>query len=349
MSRRFLVLIAALAVPLSLIAGAAVRAASAQGASSASITPSSGPPGSAVSASGMNWQPGDHIQAEWGDDDSDLGSPVVVANDGTFKDSFAIPTDATPGPHQVLFWDEEGRYLEVADFDVTSASTPPPSLCPPKPNPSVDPSKAAGPVGTQFSVTGSGWYPNDTVAVHLPYGSKGIFDVTHATWAADPSGDWQLNVTVGQPTPAGTYQLIFSQSACGGLAVTLDFTVTTPAPPPTPPLPDLLTDTHLPACVLSLTELATDLWIARGAKGALETWHSALALLKATGDLADFYSELRTNHFWAALINAAVIDPLNDCLIGVQILLDDTAGQAGTAVAQWIIQYLHPRKPSHHR
>jgi surface antigen len=128
MSRRILILIAALAVPLSLVAGPAVQAAVAQGASSAVITPSSGPPGSTVKASGANWTAGDDIQAEWGDDYSDLGSPVVVASDGTFTDSFAIPSDATVGSHQVLFWDQQAQYFVVADFDVTSgSSTPPPS------------------------------------------------------------------------------------------------------------------------------------------------------------------------------------------------------------------------------
>ena len=126
MWRRILMLIAVLAVPLSLIAGPAVQAAVAQGASTAVITPVSGPPGSTVNASGANWTPGDHIQAEWGDDYSNLGSPVMVASDGTFTDSFAIPSNATLGSHQVLFWDQEGQYFEVANFDVTNTSPSPP-------------------------------------------------------------------------------------------------------------------------------------------------------------------------------------------------------------------------------
>ena len=184
---------------------------------------------STVTGSGMNWQPGDHIQAEWGNDYSNLGSPVVVASDGTFKDSFAIPTNATQGSHQVLFWDQEGRFFEVANFDVTSGSPPSPT-CPPKPTPSVSFSKPSGPIGTQFSAAGSGWYPNDTVAIHLPYGSKGLFGFTRITWPADSSGDWQVNITVEKPTPPGTYELIFSQSSCGGLKFTLNFTVTAPPP-----------------------------------------------------------------------------------------------------------------------
>ena len=152
------VVVAGVAIPLSLIAGPAARAAVAQGGrtavpaavsdsrglaapassamarpatqaaspqaddSAAVVTPASGAPGITVSASGTNWTPGDHIQAAWGDDNSDLGSPVLVASGGTFTDSFAIPAKATAGSHQVLFTDQESRYFEIASFNVTSAS-----------------------------------------------------------------------------------------------------------------------------------------------------------------------------------------------------------------------------------
>jgi hypothetical protein len=328
MSRRILILIAILAVPLSPIAGPGVQAALAQGGSMAVMTPSSGPPGTAVKASGSNWTPGDHIQAEWGDNDSNLGSPVVVASDGTFTDSFAIPSSATQGSHQVLFWDEEGRYFEVADFDVTSGSpTPPPSSCPaasvtflpdggpvgttfviagsnwmpggtvtstlpygspgwftgyqtptvgtnggfafketvgtgphgptppgtyiftfvekyggcslsyvqkftvtaepsrtctPAPQPQIYWSQISGPQGARLSLTGSGWYAHDTVTIHLPHG----FYVSRTSWPADSNGDWQLNITVGDQTPPGYYDLAFSQSACGGLHLDGTFKIT---------------------------------------------------------------------------------------------------------------------------
>jgi hypothetical protein len=127
------VAIAGVAIPLSLIAGPTARAATASAGgtaasgpvsgspvraeisspkiykptmtaaspadadgSSVTLTPASGAPGTTVTASGSDWTAGDGIQAEWADDDSNLGSPVVVAADGTFTDSFAIPTAATP-------------------------------------------------------------------------------------------------------------------------------------------------------------------------------------------------------------------------------------------------------------
>jgi hypothetical protein len=61
-------------------------------------------------------------------------------------------------------------------------------------------------------------------------------------------------------------------------------------------------------------------------------------LARATTSLG----ELRTNNYWQALLDAAIVQPLRACFDGVQILLDDTAGQAGTAVGTWLRRNLHP-------
>jgi len=122
MSCRLLILTAAV-IPLALIAGPAVQTATAQDASTAAVSPASGPPGSTVTGSGANWTPGDQIQALWGDDNSDLGSPVVVASNGTFTDpNLTIPSNASTGEHQILFWDEEEQYFVAATFDVGAAA-----------------------------------------------------------------------------------------------------------------------------------------------------------------------------------------------------------------------------------
>jgi hypothetical protein len=131
MSHRVLRFIVIVTVPIALLAGLMVGVARAAGDTTAAISPTSGPAGATVVGSGQNWQPGDHIQAEWGDDNSNLGNSVVVASDGTFKDSFTLPANATLGSHQVLFWDEEGQFFEVANFSITSTTPPPqPSSCP---------------------------------------------------------------------------------------------------------------------------------------------------------------------------------------------------------------------------
>jgi hypothetical protein len=239
MMRRVLIFIAVLAVPLSLIAGPVVQAASAQGVSTAVVTPASGPAGSTVNGSGSNWTPGDHIQAYWSDDNSTLGSEVVVASDGTFTDpGLKIPTGATPGSQQILFSDVEGRYFEVANFDVTGTAPPPPPACPSAPAVTFSPS--SGPLGTTFTISGSGWVPGGKVTSTLPYGSRGWF-TGYQTPTVNASGGFSYTETVGTgpggPTPPGTYTFTYVEKY-GGCSPSFGQTFTvTPKPPPASPAP----------------------------------------------------------------------------------------------------------------
>ena len=227
MMRRILVSIAVLAVPLSLIAGPAVQAASAQGVSTAVVTPASGPAGSTVTGSGSNWTAGDHIQAYWSDTNGTLGGEVVVAPDGTFTDpGLKIPTGVASGSHQILFSDIEGRYFEVANFDVTGTSPPP--TCPA--NPAVAFSPSSGPLSTTFTITGSGWAPGGKVTATIPYGSPGVFTGYQAPTAND-NGSFSYKMTVGTgsggPTPPGAYVFTYVESYGGcSLSFRETFTVT---------------------------------------------------------------------------------------------------------------------------
>lgn len=201
---------------------------------------------------------------------------------------------------------------------------------------------SSGPVGTTFTITGTGWAPGDTVTSTLPYGSPGWF-TGYQTPTVDANGGFSYQETVGTgpsgPTPVGAYTITYVENYDGSsLSATQTFTVT-----PTSTLPDLLTDeTYLPACFLSMGALAVALVAATEETGAILAWEGALALLDATGKLGDFLNQLQTNQYWAAaLINAGIIDPLNECLTSVQVLLNDTSGQAGVAVAQWMEKNLH--------
>ena len=229
---RLLILIAVLAIPLSLIAGPAVQAASAQGVSTAVVTPASGLAGSTVTGSGSNWTAGDHIQAYWSDNNSTLGGEVVVAPDGTFTDpGLKIPTGVASGSHQILFSDVEGRYFETASFDVTGTSpTPPPSSCS---APSVSLTPSAGPVGSQFVMKGAGWISGGVVHITLPYGSKGIFGAADATPTVSAGGAWQTTVTVGK-SPAGSYTFTFAETGCTSQTGTFKVTASPPTCPPAP-------------------------------------------------------------------------------------------------------------------
>jgi hypothetical protein len=125
MMHRIFILVAAVALLLSLAVGLTAQPALAQGPSTAAVTPASGPAGSTVTGSGANWTPGDHIQAYWADNNSTLGNPVVVASDGTFNDpGLTIPPGAAAGSHQILLSDEESRYFVAASFNVMTLPVP---------------------------------------------------------------------------------------------------------------------------------------------------------------------------------------------------------------------------------
>jgi hypothetical protein len=123
--------------------------------------------------------------------------------------SVSITGPCTSGP---------GSYTFTLDAGATA--------CPPTPQPTIYWSQIAGPQGTKFTLTGNGWYPNETVAVHLPSGSA--FHVTSTSWRASSTGGWQLRITVGSSARLGTYRLSFAQSqpGCGGLLVSGNFKVT---------------------------------------------------------------------------------------------------------------------------
>jgi hypothetical protein len=171
-------------------------------------------------------------QAYWSDNNSTLGGEVVVAPDGTFTDpGLKIPTGVASGPHQILFSDVEGRYFEVASFDVTGTSpTPPPSSCS---APSVSLTPSAGPVGSQFVMKGAGWISGGVVHITLPNGSMGIFGAADATPTVSAGGAWQTTVTVGK-SPAGSYTFTFAETGCTSQTGTFQVTAS-PAPPPACP------------------------------------------------------------------------------------------------------------------
>jgi CHAP domain len=119
------------AVLLMLVASMAASSgtALAQG-SSVDLSPTQGPPGILVTATGSSWTAGDTIQAIWGSPSGpNVGSPVTVNSGGGFTLTFGVPSSAAPGSYQVFFYDQTQRYFEVANenFTVTQSSSPAPA------------------------------------------------------------------------------------------------------------------------------------------------------------------------------------------------------------------------------
>ncbi len=216
--RVVLAVIGALLLALVVPAATGASRALAQG-NSVTISPTQGPPGTEVTATGSGWAAGDTIQAIWGGDTgTDVGSPVVVNSSGGFTLTFAVPSGTAPGSYQVIFWDETGRTF-------VPATTPFSVGCPT--NPSVTFTPTSGLLGASFTITGTSWVPGGTVTSGLPNGSPGWFTGYQAP-TVDAAGHFSFKETVGTgpngPTPPGDYPFTFSESQCS-LKVTADFTV----------------------------------------------------------------------------------------------------------------------------
>jgi hypothetical protein len=97
----------------------------AQASSSVDLSPTQGPPGILVTATGSGWAAGDSIQAIWGSDTGPyVGSTATVNSSGGFILTFAVPSGTAAGSYQVFFYDETERYFEIANenFVVTQSS-----------------------------------------------------------------------------------------------------------------------------------------------------------------------------------------------------------------------------------
>lgn len=115
----------ALVLPSATSLGTAIAQASC-GGSCTTLSPTQGPPGTTVAATGSQWPAGDQIQAIWGSTSGPyVGSPVTVSSSGTFTLSFTVPSNAALGNNDVFFWDMTEQYFETAStpFDVTPPVT----------------------------------------------------------------------------------------------------------------------------------------------------------------------------------------------------------------------------------
>ena len=234
-----------------------------------SVSPASGPPGTAVTVSGQGYSDPtftsgveidisiNHGNGYWEVLATGVADPKPDAN-GNFAVKVTIPANAPPGADLAISGLNGSGASPFASFTVTGApASPTPS---PTFSPAVTYSPSSGPVGTSFTITGSGWMPGGTVTSTLPYGSPGWF-TGYQTPTVDSNGHFLYKETVGTgphgPTPPGAYTITYAENYHGtSLSASQTFTVTpspapsptttspspspttpTPSPPPTPPVP----------------------------------------------------------------------------------------------------------------
>jgi hypothetical protein len=187
-----------------------------------SISPSSGPGGTEFQVGGANFLPNDTAIAVRVNGEA-LGT---VSSNAAGAVEFRIVTRSTTpaGTYRVLVEDQAGRAAETS-YQVTVADSGSPQM-------SVTP--PAGPPGSQFTFTGSGFTAGGTVNFTLagsPIGQvntdgAGGFSVTLDTNPAITPGSYTLEAVQGERRASATFQITANDAPItgNGLGVTLVWT-----------------------------------------------------------------------------------------------------------------------------
>lgn len=222
-------------------------------APAATLSPTSGPPGTGVTVTGSGWTPNNSrlyiaFNTVW------LLDPIQTRSDsaGNFSASFVVPQNAPIGPSPV--WVHEGWLTAnrvTLSFTVTASMQPPSGGCAPWWNHPIGPSHICldpnwGPPGTSVNVQGSfgAVAPPSCLGSRVEAFWDGQQSVAQGTTAT--GNGFSLSFTVPRGAQGGAHNVIFrfsQQGQCGGPAttsLTATFTVTGSVLPPPPPQPLIL-------------------------------------------------------------------------------------------------------------
>jgi hypothetical protein len=183
----------AIAVPLltTLVLSAPVRAAP-----SVTITPNSGAIGTGIVINGSVFDSykGDRIYIFF-DDEETPNSPVVVDDDGTFSTTFTIPADTDPGTYYIeARSDKTSTSMLARNFFIVE-------------EPEIALDLVDGPVGTEVTVNGWGFYSGRTVTFY--YYNK--ISEKLGTELASDIGEFSYEFTVPYST-AGEHRITASNA-----------------------------------------------------------------------------------------------------------------------------------------
>ena len=206
--------------------------ATALAAPAITITPAAVPRGGEVTVTGSGFAPGAALSAvlDVGNGRQVPVTDVTAAADGTIRFTFKIPTSAPPGETVALLIvaRPDGAVLARGTLTVTAA--------PPVAGEQVSIAPPAGPAGTRFVGTGTGFTPGETLRLGvaptatgaqtpparqvdlgtLRVGADGRFTVTIDSTGYPPEG-YDLAVFTGMPGPPTIARFTVTAGAAPGL------------------------------------------------------------------------------------------------------------------------------------
>jgi hypothetical protein len=182
-------------------------------ATTITITPSSGVPGTSVTVTGSGFGSNEPVRIRWDNTSSglQLGSLNADAG-GSFTTTITVP-DASTGPHRVIAHAQTSGKKPFLEFTVTEPQPVDPRIV-------IDPIQ--GRTGTIVTVTGSGYQPGETIELRWNSSSTGA--PLLGTAIANNAGAFTKDVTV--PNVVGGAYRIVGKGLSSNRNPTRTFTVT---------------------------------------------------------------------------------------------------------------------------
>jgi len=168
---------------------------------SITISASSGNVGDSITIDGTAFKPSSTITITW--DGANTSTTTTSSSTGTFSQSFTIP-EAVYGTHTIGAHDADNNSAPTKNFSIT---------------PKITLSSSSGPVGTQITVSGTGFNGSSTITLTWD-GTD-----TSSTTQSNASGSFSsLNYTI--PTTTGGNHNINAHDNAGHTAANVVFTIT---------------------------------------------------------------------------------------------------------------------------
>jgi len=177
------------------------------------LNPTSGPVGTTVTVTGINFDPTTPVTLTFGGTTvTPTPNPVTPNSNGGFSATFTVPDPSPIGSKSVVA--TQGSKSASQTFTVTSSTAPAIVLDP-----------TSGPVGTTVAVTGTNFDPSSIVTIYF---EGNLVTTTPPAVTPASNGGFSATFTVPDPSPIGSQQVVATQ---GDSSASKPFTVTPPVTP----------------------------------------------------------------------------------------------------------------------
>jgi hypothetical protein len=188
----------------------------------ATVSPTSGPPGTRFVARGFGFKPGEKVGVyTTAPDQSVFGAPFQVdvdRNGGTDEVTLTMGVDAPQGLFTMTFEGISSKHKAFAYFRVTAPAPPTgDTSVPASQNAVVDP--PAGPGGTEFLAIGLGFKPGERVGVYVTAPDQRVYGAPFQVGANDDGSTEPVWFETTSSSQRGVWAMTFEGISSGHKAI----------------------------------------------------------------------------------------------------------------------------------